>query len=89
MKIVQTNLLFELEFAKVYPTFTKNLSAITPNLTSREIKICMYLRMNYDSKQIHSELEISNSTYFNACSSIRKKLMLKRNESLTNKILAI
>jgi len=86
---MQTNLSFELEFAKAYPTFTSNLSKLAPNLTPREIKISMYLRLNYDSKQIQSQLEISNSTFFNACSSVRKKLKLKRNESLTNKILAL
>ena len=86
---MQTNLSFELEFAKAYPTFTSNLSKLAPNLTPREIKISMYLRLNYDSKQIQSQLEISNSTYFNACSSIRKKLKLKRNENLTNKLLAL
>ena len=86
---MQTNLLFELEFAKAYPAFTSNLSKAAPNLTSREIKISMYLRLNYESKQIQNQLEISHSTYFNVCSSIRKKLKLKRNESLTNKILAI
>jgi len=86
---METNLQFELEFAKAYPYFTSNLSKLSADLTSREIKISMYLRMNYDSKQIQSKLEISNSTYFNACSSIRKKLKLKRNENLTNKILAI
>ncbi len=86
---MQNNLLFELEFAKAYPAFTSNLSKVAPNLTSREIKISMYLRLNYDSKQIQSQLEISHSTYFNACSSIRKKLKLKRNENLTNKLLAL
>ena len=86
---MQTNLLFELEFAKAYPAFTSNLSKVAPNLTSREIKISMYLRLNYDSKQIQSQLEISHSTYFNACSSIRKKLKLKRNENLTNKLLTL
>ena len=86
---MQTNLSFELEFAKAYPSFTSNLCKSASNLTPREIKISMYLRLNYDSKQIQSQLEISNSTYFNACSSIRKKLKLKRNESLTNKILAL
>ena len=86
---MQANFLFELEFAKVYPTFTKNLSAITPNLTSREIKICMYLRMNYDSRQTQKNLGISRSTYFNSCSNIRKKLRLKRNESIGSKLFAI
>ncbi|MDC0917377.1 helix-turn-helix transcriptional regulator [Flavobacteriaceae bacterium] len=80
---------FEIEFAKAYPSFTSNLSKLSPDLTSREIKISMYLRMNYDSKQIQSKLEISNSTFFNACSSIRKKLKLNRKESLTNFILSI
>ena len=80
---------FEIEFAKTYPSFTSNLSKLSPDLTSREIKISMYLRMNYDSKQIQSKLEISNSTFFNACSSIRKKLKLGRKESLTNFILSI
>jgi DNA-binding CsgD family transcriptional regulator len=86
---METNLQFELEFAKAYPSFTSNLSKLSTDLTPREIKISMYLRMNYDSKQIQSQLEISHSTYFNACCSIRKKLKLKRNENLTNKILAI
>ena len=83
------NVIFEIEFAKAYPSFTSNLSKLSPDLTSREIKISMYLRMNYDSKQIQSKLEISNSTFFNACSSIRKKLKLGRKESLTNFILSI
>ena len=87
--IVEQQYDFEINFAKIHPSFTSNLSKAVPNLTSREIKISMYLRLNYESKQIQNQLEISNSTYFNACSSIRKKLKLKRNESLTNKILAI
>ena len=86
---METNLQFELEFAKAYPSFTSNLSKLSTDLTPREIKISMYLRMNYDSKQIQSQLKISHSTYFNACCSIRKKLKIKRNENLTNKILAI
>ena len=86
---MQPDLQFELEFAKAYPSFTSNLSRLSPDLTPREIKISMYLRLNYNSKQIQNQLEISNSTYFNTCSSIRKKLKLKRNESLTNKILAM
>ena len=87
--IVEQQYDFEINFAKIHPSFTSNLSKAVPNLTSREIKISMYLRLNYESNQIQSQLEISHSTYFNACSSIRKKLKLKRNESLTNKILAL
>ena len=39
---MQTELQFELEFAKDYPAFTSNLSKMAYNLTSKEIKIRMY-----------------------------------------------
>ena len=80
---------FELDFAKTYPQFTKKLIRLANDLTSKEIKICMFLRINYDAVQIQSHLGISRSTYFNSCSNIRKKLRLKRNESLGSKIFAI
>ena len=80
---------FELDFAKTYPKFTKKLVKLSSDLTSKEIKICMFLRMNYDAVQIQSHLGISRSTYFNSCSNIRKKLKLKRNESLGSKLCAI
>ena len=51
-------LLFELEFAKTYPRFTKKLIRLANDLTSKEIKICMLLKMNYDAVQIQNQLEI-------------------------------
>ena len=82
-------LLFELEFAKTYPRFTKKLIRLANDLTSKEIKICMFLKMNYDAVQIQNHLEISRSTYFNSCSSIRKKLKLNRNQSRASKLFGI
>lgn len=81
--------MFEIEFAKIYPEFTKNLNKKVDNLTSNEIKICMFIRMNYDSKSIQKHMGISRSTFFNSCSSIRKKLKLKRSVSLYNAMISV
>ena len=67
---------FELIFAKIYPNFTKELLKISDEFTSVEIKICMFLKMNYGSDFIKENLRISNSTFLNSRSSIRKKLSL-------------
>ena len=79
---METHSSFELDFAKTYPDFIKNLCDVNDNLTSREIKICMLIRMNFDSQYIQNYLNISRSTFLNARSSIRKKLGLKREQNL-------
>ena len=75
---------FEIEFAKIYPNFTKELVQLNNNLTFTEVKICMYLRINFSNKQILDYMDISDSTLSNVRSSIRKKLNLKRTEGLFN-----
>ena len=80
---------FELTFAKIYPNFTRKLLSNSDDLTAVEIKICMLLKMNYNSDFIRSELKISSSTFLNSRSSIRKKLGLERNQKLINKIIKI
>ena len=80
---------FEFKFAKIYPNFTRNLVEACGELTSTEIRVCMLLRMSYPNKDILKKLDISNSTLTNLRSSIRKKIGLKRSESLTNFILSI
>ena len=73
---------FEIEFAKIYPNFTKQLIQLNNNLTFTEVKVCMYLRINFSNKQILDYMDISDSTLSNVRSSIRKKLNLKRTEGL-------
>ena len=80
---------FELAFAEIYPNFTRKLLSNSDDFTSIEIKICMLLKMNYSSDFIRSELKISNSTFLNSRSSIRKKLGLERNQKLINTIIKI
>ncbi len=63
---------FEIEFAKVYPNFTKKLIQLNEELTFTEVKICMYIKMNFSNKQILDLMHISDSTLSNLRSSIRK-----------------
>lgn len=76
------NVNFELEFAKIYPDFTKKLVKACNDLTFTEVKICMYLRVSFSNKQILEFMDISDSTLSNLRSSIRKKLNLERKEGL-------
>jgi len=78
---------FEIEFAKIYPDFTQKLVNLNGELTFTEVKICMYIRMNFTNKQILDLMQISKSTLSNLRSSIRKKLNLERKKGLFNKII--
>jgi len=78
---------FEIEFAKIYPDFTQRLVNLNGELTFTEVKICMYIRMNFTNKQILDLMQISESTLSNLRSSIRKKLKLERKKGLFNKII--
>ena len=55
---METHFSFEIDFAKTYPDFIKNLSEVANDLTSKEIKICMLLRMNFDSDYVLNYLNI-------------------------------
>ena len=76
------DLSFETKFAQTYPQFTKKLVTVSDNLTAKEIKVCMLLKMNYNSNQIVMSLGISKSNFLNTRSSIRKKLNLDRKDNL-------
>ena len=78
---------FEIEFTKIYPDFTQRLVNLNRELTFTEVKICMYIRMNFTNKQILYLMQISESTLSNLRSSIRKKLNLERKKGLFNKII--
>ena len=80
---------FELRFAKIYPSFSKNLVTVVDNLTPSEIKVCMCIKMSFSNNQIQEHMKISQSTLANLRSSIRHKIGISRATSLTNAILSI
>ena len=81
-----TEQIFEIEFANIYPNFTKELIRLNNELTITEVKICMYIKMNFSNKQILDIMHISESTLSNLRSSIRKKIGLDRKKGLFNVI---
>ena len=80
---------FEFRFAKIYPQFTKSLVSKAQHLSPSEIKVCMCIKMSFSNIQIQEHMKISESTLANLRSSVRHKIGLNRNESLTNFILCL
>ncbi len=74
--------IFEVEFSQVYPNFTRKLVQFNEQLTYTEVKICMYIKMNFSNKQILDLMHISQSTLSNLRSNIRKKLNLDRKKRI-------
>ena len=70
------------EFNKNHPTFIKNLLRKSPGLTQREVLLCMYLKYNYSNKEICELMKISNSSVDSYRHRARKKMKLKRTDSI-------
>lgn len=77
---------FHSYFEAVHPSFYANLKIIAPDLTLHEQKICAYLRLGMNTKEIASitfrQIRSVESTRFR----IRKKLNLTANENLFTKL---
>ena len=73
---------FRSYFEAVHPSFYINLKKLAPNLSSNELKVCAYLRLGMNTKEIASitfrQVRSVESTRFR----IRKKLGLTANDNL-------
>ena len=67
---------FEYYFTQTHPDFYSNLRADFPNLTSNELRLCAFLRLNLTTKDIASICRISPESAMVARSRLRKKLNL-------------
>ncbi len=75
---------FELHFNHVHGDFTNRLLEKYPRLTPQEIKLSAYLRLNLTTKEIAHLLNISVRGVEISRYRLRKKLMLDRQENLTD-----
>lgn len=80
---------FEEAFNNADKDFFKKLKSKHPKLTPNELKLCAYLRLNLTSKEIAPLFNISPKSVEIKRYRLRKKMNLKRNESLTNYILSV
>jgi ligand-binding sensor domain-containing protein/DNA-binding CsgD family transcriptional regulator len=96
VKLINKNLnttddwkLFEEAFESADKGFIKKLKTEHSNLTSNDLRLCTYLRLNLSSKEIAPLLNISIRSVEVKRYRLRKKLNLPHESSLTNYILEI
>lgn len=68
---------FEQRFKEVHSNFAKNLSQEHPNLTANDLKLCAFLKMNMNTKDIASLTHQPQNTIEVARKRLRKKLQIE------------
>jgi len=76
-------------FEDVHPNFYKNITEKYPDLTTGELKICAFLKMNLNTKEISQITNQTTKSIEVARTRIRKKLGIDHNQSLTKTIQSI
>ncbi|MGB5420152.1 triple tyrosine motif-containing protein [Algibacter sp.] len=96
IKIIDKNLsntddwnLFQEAFNNADKDFLKKIKSLHPSLTSNDLRLCAYLRLNLSSKEIAPLLNISSRSVEVKRYRLRKKMDLARESSLSNYILEI
>ncbi len=75
---------FHLRFTEINSSFYDKILEMHPDLTPTDLKHCALIKLNFDSKEMSHLLGISINSVHMARSRIRKKLRLKRKQSLGN-----
>jgi DNA-binding CsgD family transcriptional regulator len=73
---------FEKWFTKIHSGFIESLRSKHSNLSITEIKVCALLRLNMNSKEIASLMNIQPESVSMSRYRIRKKLALPRKQNL-------
>ncbi len=82
-------LTFEEAFNNADKDFFKKIKELHPSLTSGDLRLCVYLRLNLSSKEIAPLLNISPRSVEIKRYRLRKKLALPHDHSLTSYIVEI
>ncbi|KAF2327291.1 helix-turn-helix and ligand-binding sensor domain-containing protein [Flavobacterium daemonense] len=81
--------IFETNLNQIHNEFIINLSKKFPNLTPKDIKLCVYLKMNLSSKEIAPMMNISFRGVELHRYRLRKKLNLNQEENLSKFLLTL
>lgn len=79
-------LTFQLHFSNSHSQFFKTLRVKHPNLSSNEIKLCAYLKLNLSSKEIASLMNVAITSVEQSRYRLRKKINLDKDANLVNYI---
>jgi len=80
---------FELSFNNAHNNYLVNLSTRFPSLTTSDLKLAAYIRMNISSKEIATLLNISIKSVEMARYRLRKKLEIEHEQNLTSFLMSI
>ncbi len=80
---------FENYFNKVHPKFTQNLIDKHPGISPNDIKLCSFLVLNLDTKEIAAMVNQKSNSIRIARTRLRKKLELSHEESLVSYLLSL
>lgn len=75
--------IFQTNFDRIHENFFRNLRIKYPELTSNDLRLCAYLRLNLSSKDIANLMNISLKGVEVARYRVRKKIKLPSDKSLT------
>ncbi|MBE0674997.1 MAG: hypothetical protein IH591_10080, partial [Bacteroidales bacterium] len=75
---------FEIQMDELHQEFYKRLKERVPGLSNNDLRLCAYLKIGLNSKEIAVILNILPSSAFISRSRLRKKLKLKTDEDLHN-----
>ena len=73
---------FEVRFQRVHSGFSKKLTTKYPDLTANELRLCSFLRLNMNTKDIAAITYQSTNSIDVARSRLRQKLGLDKDENL-------
>lgn len=73
---------FRIQFDKVHPDFFSKLKSLYPSLTEGELRLCAYIRIGMENKQIAQMLSLQPDSIKKSRYRIRKKMMIELEESL-------
>ncbi|MEA1885966.1 MAG: PAS domain-containing protein [Bacteroidota bacterium] len=77
---------FMMHFEKIHPGFFSRLQAKFPDLTSKDLKLCSYLRLQMTTKEIAGLMNITPQSAEISRVRLRKKLKLTRKDKLVDYI---
>lgn len=78
---------FLIKFEEKHKNFFKKLKTLYPQLTSSDLRLCACLKLNLESKEIASLMNLSVRAVENSRYRLRKKLELKPSQNLNEFIL--
>lgn len=73
---------FEIQMDELHQEFFRELKERSPDLSSNDLRLCAYLKIGLNSKEIAEILNIQPSSFYISRSRLRKKLNLKPSEDL-------